>query len=38
MAQTFGILTTMRLDLKRTITNFEEDFITVSKVPIINIF
>ena len=33
MAQTFGILTTMRLDLKRTITNFEEDFITVSKEP-----
>lgn len=31
MAQTFGILTTLRLDIERTITNFKEESITVSK-------
>lgn len=30
-AQTFGILTTLRLDLKRTITNFEEQSIEITE-------
>ena len=33
MAQTFGILTTMRLDLERTISGFEEKTIEVSETP-----
>ena len=33
MAQTFGILTTMRLDLERTITGFEEKTIEVAETP-----
>ena len=31
MAKNFGILTTMRLDLERTITNFEENMVLVNK-------
>lgn len=33
MAQTFGILTTMRLDLERTISGFEEKTIEVAETP-----
>ena len=33
MAQTFGILTTMRLDLERTISGFEEKTIEVTETP-----
>lgn len=33
MAQTFGILTTMRLDLERTISRFEEKTIEVAETP-----
>ena len=33
MAQTFGILTTMRLDLERTISGFEEKSIEVAETP-----
>lgn len=33
MAQTFGILTTMRLDLERTLSGFEEKSIEVTETP-----